>query len=267
MTELESYQQEFVLFKNDLKSFIYRIIAHKEDTEDLAQETYIKVFKNMDSFQGKSSFKTWVFSIATNLVKDSLRAKKRWGENWQDLGKEYNQINPEVTKEKVQISQTSEHGKFVIREHINFCFTCINKTLLLPNQICLLLKNVYNFKVKEIVLITNLTEGKVKHAIADARKDMLRIFDYRCSLINQRGICHQCSELNNKFNPKQNVQIELNKIKLTKKSPSKNNEELLKLRLELVKNIDPLNVEGTSLHNYILENCPDWVEIITNMKS
>ena len=120
-------------------------------------------------------------------------------------------------QEKVKASQISEHGKFVIREHINFCFACINKTLLLANQVCLLLKEVYNFKIKEIIIITGLTEGKVKHAIADARKDMVRIFENRCTLINKKGICHQCIELNNIFNPEQDAQIEINKIKMVNK--------------------------------------------------
>ncbi len=260
MTKTNKYQQEFIQFQKELKSFIYRIILHKQEAEDIAQETYIKAFKNLDTFLGKSSFKTWAFSIAINLIKDSFRAKQKWKENWQDLGKEYNLRNEHLLQEKATVSQISEHGKFVIREHINFCFTCINKTLLLTNQVCLLLKEVYNFKIKEIMVIVGQTEGKVKHAIADARKDMSRIFENRCALINKKGICHQCTELNNIFNPKQDAQIEINKIKLVKEAHSKGYSQLLDLRLELVKAIDPLNAEGSNLHNYIIENCPNWVK-------
>ncbi len=260
MIKTEKYQQEFVQFKNELKSFIYRVVNHRQEAEDIAQDTYVKAFKNLNSFQEKSSFKTWTFSIAINLVKDSFRARQKWAEDWQDLGREFNLENEQVLQKKVNISHISEHGKFVIREHINFCFACINKTLLLTNQICLLLKEVYNFKVNEIMLITDLTEGKVKHAIADARKDMSRIFERRCALISKKGICHQCTELNNKFNPEQDAHIEANKIKMVKEAENKNYNELLNLRLQLIKSIDPLNGEGTDLHNYIMENCPDWAK-------
>ena len=110
------------------------------------------------------------------------------------------------------------------------------------------------------MLVVGLTEGKVKHAIADARKDMSRIFEKRCSLINKKGICYQCTELNNKFNPEQDAYIEINRIKMVKEAAHANYDELLKLRLALIKSIDPLNSEGTNLHNYIMENCPDWVK-------
>jgi len=256
----KKFQSEFLSFKQELLSFLFRLITNREEAEDIAQDTYLKSLKKLSSFKGKSSLKTWVFAIATNLAKDSFRVKQRWGEDWQDLGKEYNLRNEHILEGKIRDSQISEHGKFVIREHINFCFTCINKTLLLTNQVCLLLKEVYDFKIREIVLITGLTEGKVKHALADSRKEMVRIFNDRCSLINKKGICHQCTELNNRFNPSQDAKIQANKLKMVKGASKTNHLQLLKLRLELVKGINPLNAEGTGLHNYILENCPDWAK-------
>ena len=224
----------------------------------MSKKTYIKAFKNIKSFKGNSSFKTWTFAIATNLAKDSLRARQRWGEDWMELVKDAHVQNKQLLQKKFEVSKTSEHGKYVIREHISYCLSCVSKTLLLTHQICLLLKEVYNFKISEIMLITGLSEGKIKHAIADSRKDMNRIFEKRCALINKEGICHQCTGLNNRFNPEQDTQIEINKIKMIKEARNKNYDELLSLRLQLSKSIDPLQAEGADLHNYLLENSPDW---------
>ena len=58
-----------------LKSFLYRFTTSTEDTEDIAQETFAKEYQKLDTFTGNSSFNTWLFSIATNLAKDHLRAK------------------------------------------------------------------------------------------------------------------------------------------------------------------------------------------------
>ena len=260
MDSNESFQNEFIAFNDELKSFIYRLVTHRQEAEDIAQETYVKVFKNISSFKQKSSFKTWVFSIATNLAKDSLRARERWGEDWMELVKDAHVENKELLQKKFEVARNSEQGKFVIREHINYCFNCINKTLLLTHQICLLLKEVYDFKIKEIVLITGLNEGKVKHALADARKDMIRIFENKCALINKEGICHQCTGLNKRFNPEQNTQVEINKIKMVKEARNKNYEQLLNLRFQLAKTIDPLKGEGIDLHNYLIENSPGWAK-------
>ena len=79
MNDPSKYQSEFLEFREELKSFIFRLVTHREETEDLAQETYVRTFKNLNAFQKKSSFKAWVFTIAANLAKDSLRARKRWG--------------------------------------------------------------------------------------------------------------------------------------------------------------------------------------------
>ena len=258
--EIAGFQQEYLGFEAELRSFIYRIVAHRQEMEDITQETYLKAFDKIESFKGLSSFKAWVFTIAANLAKDSMRAKQRWGEDWMELVKDAHVEDPALLKRKFEINKTSTHGKFVIQEHINYCFNCVSKTLLLTHQVCLLLKEVYAFKVSEIMLITGLSEGKVKHAIADARKDMSRIFQKRCALINKEGICHQCTGLNNRFNPEQNTQMEVNKIKMIKESRNKNYEQLLDLRMQLVSNIDPLKAEGRDLHGYLIENSPEWAK-------
>ena len=260
MEEQKNLQDAFIGFQEELKSFIYRLVTHRQETEDIVQEVYIKAFKNIDSFKGKSSFKTWVFSIAANLAKDSLKARERWGEDWMDLVKDAHVSDKDLLQKKFEVARSSEHGKFVIREHINYCLNCINKTLLLTHQICLLLKEVYDFKINEIMLITGLSEGKVKHAIADARKDMSRIFEKKCALINKEGICHQCTGLNQRFNPEQDTQIEVNKIKMVKEARNKNYEQLLNLRFQLAKNINPLKGEGIDLHNYLIEHSPQWAK-------
>lgn len=254
------YQQEFLAFSGQLKSYLFRISASKQDAEDLLQDTYLKVFDKIDSFQGKSSFKTWVFSIATNLARDTFRVQERWGENWMDLVKDAHVADPKLFAKKREILESSTEGKFILSEHLNYCFNCTSKTLLLNEQICVWLKEVYEFKVSEIMQITGLSEGKVKHAIADARKNLIRIFKSKCALINKKGTCSQCTGLNKMYNPDQDAHIEANKMKMVKEQTKSNYEQLLDLRLELVKSIDPLSGKTSSLHHYLLQNSPDWAK-------
>lgn len=260
MTEIEIYKQEFIKFKPKLKSYLYRLTTSKEDAEDLTQDTFIKAFEKISLFGEQSSFKTWVFAIATNLAKDHKRVKERWGENWMDLVRDAHVQSPELFAKKTSIVENSPHGKFVLSEHLNYCFNCTTKTLLLDEQICLWLKEVYDFKISEIMTITGLTEGKVKHALADARKHLIRIFEKKCALINKNGTCNQCTGLNKMYNPKQDSHIEANKLKIVKEQEGKNFQELLDLRFQLVKSIDPLNGNGIDLHNYLIENSPRWAK-------
>lgn len=253
------YTKEFLKLKNELHSFIFRLLANRHDTEDVVQETYIKVHMSIDTFKGLSSFKTWVFSIAVNLAKNHLSQQKRWLEKTQDYGSTLHRQSPEHMQTLVNVFNTTSERNYEIKEHIAYCFICINKTLVPKQQICLLLKEVYEFNVSEIMQITGLSEGVVKHAIADARKSMVRIFDGRCSFVSKDGMCHQCTSLKEAFNPEQNAHIQANKLKLVKDGDDPDKSHLLDLRFELIKGINPLTAPNAIVNIFMLENAETWV--------
>ena|ERR1700744_5590215 len=210
----EQLLKEFEESKGQLKSYILRITASVADAEDIVHDTYIKATEKLDTFKGQSSIKTWLFAIASNLAKDNLRARKRWVQQVTDISRAAALSNPQFLMEAMQIRTNSPHGQFEIREHIAFCFTCIAKSLPLEQQLCILLKEVYEFKVSEITQIIASTEAMVKYYLHTGRAKMINIFDGRCALINKEGVCHQCSELNGIFNPKHKFQEEVVKIEM-----------------------------------------------------
>lgn len=224
-----------------------------EDAEDIVQDTFIKASSKLGTFRGQSSLKTWIFTIASNLAKDNLRAQKRWPENVTDISKVAALADRRFFGEAMHIAANSPYGQFEIKEHISFCLTCISKSLPLEQQICLLLKEVYDFKVSEIVQILETTGAMVKYYLHTARRKMVSIFEGRCALINKEGVCHQCSELNGIFNPRQNFEEEKNKIEFVKKANDPDREHLLDLRLKIMKDIDPFNSKGSVLQLHHLE--------------
>ena len=261
---IEQLTNEFERARPQLKSYILRITASVADAEDIVQETYLKAAERIDSFRGESSVRTWIFTISSNLAKDNLRAKKRWVENVTDICKARAMADSNYFNGALNIQATSPHGQFEIKEHITFCLTCISKSLPLEQQICILLKEVYDFKVAEISQILTTTDAMVKYYLHTGRSKMINVFEGRCALINKEGICHQCSELNGVFNPKQNFEVEKNKIEMAKQADKGNKEHLLDLRLQIMKQIDPFSSNGSDLqlfhlaHNRkIMENYPE----------
>ena len=253
MTKEELYT-EFEQIRGSLKSFILRISASIEDTEDIVQDTFLKAATKIDTFKGESSLKTWLFAIGANLAKDNLRVRKRWTQDVIDISREAALSNQEFLQEAMQIINTSPQGNFEMVEHIVFCFTCIAKSLPLQGQITLLLKEVYDFKVKEISEITGDTEAMVKYYLHTSRKKMIEIFEGRCALINKGGVCHQCSELNNIFNPKQKAQEEIVKIKMAREAENKDKEYLFDLRMKLVQGIDSFESGAAELQLHHLDH-------------
>jgi len=245
---------QFETFQGELKSFILRMTASVQDAEDIVQDTYLKASAKINTFRGESSLKTWVFSIASNLAKDLLRSKKRWPETVTDICREEVLGNKQFLQEAIHIRETSPQGNFEIKEHIAFCFTCVSKSLPLEEHLALLLKEVYGFKVREIAQILNQTDAMVKYYLHVSRGKMIEIFDHRCSLINKQGICHQCTELNGIFNPKQKAQEELAKIEMARDAENKNKEELFDLRMKILQGLDPFESGAAELQLHHLEH-------------
>ncbi len=250
----EQFETEFQQSVGALKSFVLRITASVADTEDIIQDTYIKASEKLNGFRARSSLKTWLFAIASNLARDNRRARKRWVENVTDIAKAAAHGNPEFFQQAQSIQANSEQAKFEIREHIAFCFTCIAKSLPLEQQISILLKEVYEFKVDEIAEILNTTEAMVKYYLHSGRSKMIGIFEGRCALINKKGICHQCSELNGIFNPKQRLQEELVKIEMARLAGKAGKEHLFDLRMNVIRGIDPFTSGAAELQLHHLEH-------------
>lgn len=250
--DINAFQALFGEFQNQLKSYLYRLVTDRNDVDDLAHDTFIRAFSKISSFKQDSSLKTWVFKIATNLAYDHLRKLKRWQPDAQDRAADLAISSEEIRQVFWMVHDNSPAGAYEMKEHIDYCFTCISKTLSIENQIALILKNMYDFQVKEIGLILDKTEGVIKHLLNDARNIMTDIFEHRCALINKNGVCHQCSHINEIFNPKQNQQEELMKLELVKASKKYNREQLFELRAALVKAIDPLHAAGTDFHEEIM---------------
>ena len=250
----ENLNISFEQCRPQLKSFILRLTASVEDAEDIVQDTFIKAFSNIASFKGESTLKTWIFAIASNLAKDLLKSKKRWPQNVSDICKTAAMTNQQFFEEAMTIRMTSPQGHFEIKEHITFCFTCVSKSLPLEQHIALLLKEVYEFKVKEIAEIMDTTEAMVKYHLHVGRSKMVEIFENKCALINKQGTCHQCTELNGIFNPKQKAQEALAKIDLVRDADSKDKEHLFDLRMKIIQNIDPFESAAAELQLHHLKH-------------
>ncbi|NOS93290.1 MAG: RNA polymerase sigma factor [Cyclobacteriaceae bacterium] len=243
-------ETEFIDLAGSLKSYLYRLTASRQDAEDLLHDTYLRVRDKWHTFQGKSSFKTWVFAIATNLARDNQRVKKRWVLEVQDKCKGEAIANPAAADRIVHAFQSQTEKTFEITEHINYCFTCIAKNLDLEKQIAIVLKEMYDFSRDEIGKILNVSEGVVKHLLFEGRKELQSKYQQRCALINKEGVCYQCAELNDFLQGKRDAE---EKIKAMPFSRDKDADANLTVRFQLIHDINPLEGKGARVEDVILQ--------------
>ncbi|MFQ5570640.1 MAG: RNA polymerase sigma factor [Rhodothermales bacterium] len=250
--DIKAFHALFSAFQPQLKSYLYRLTANRNETEDLAHDTFIIAFDHLPSFEGRSSLKTWVFTIATHHARKHLKKKKRWREDTLDRVRRYAHAEEERLNALMRTNRYDPFGAFEIREHIDYCFTCTSKMLPLEEQLALILKDIYAFKVKEIASIMDTSLGAVKHLLHRARKTMVRIFDDQCALVSKQGVCDQCSQLNGRFNPGQDTQAALMRIQMVRDASNEDKKELFLLRTALVRAMDPLQTNGANLHELMM---------------
>ncbi len=75
--DMKAFEQLVSLYEKPIFGYIFRFVVHKENAEDLTQETFIKIFRSLKTFDPEYKFKTWLFTIATNTVYDWLRKAKK----------------------------------------------------------------------------------------------------------------------------------------------------------------------------------------------
>ncbi len=73
-------------YESPLYGYLYRMLQNSADAEEVFQETFLRVFRNLHRFRVDGRFKPWVYRIAANLARDRLRARKRRGETSLDNG-------------------------------------------------------------------------------------------------------------------------------------------------------------------------------------
>jgi RNA polymerase sigma-70 factor, ECF subfamily len=72
-----AFQEIVRRYRNQITSYVYRMIDDYEKAVDIAQETFVRVYMNVDRYQATYSFSTYIYRIAHNLAITELRQRKR----------------------------------------------------------------------------------------------------------------------------------------------------------------------------------------------
>ena len=141
-----------------------RMTGNREDALDLALEAFVNAWRGLSSFQGNSSFSTWVYRLASNACIDFLRKRKRrqQGESPHSLDDEEAPLpepadprgSPEEELERRELRRAVERGLQALPDH---------------HRQVLVMRELSGMSYQEIGAVLDLDLGTVKSRIARAR--------------------------------------------------------------------------------------------------
>ena len=143
-------------------NIVYRMLNDSEDVKDISQEVFIKVYRNLDKFDGKSLFSTWIYKITMNTCIDEIRKRR---------GKQTYSIDNEMDKEenKKQFANIKTPEDFYIsKENREEIIDAINMLKDEYKKI-IILRDINVFEYNKIAEILEISLGTVKSRIARAR--------------------------------------------------------------------------------------------------
>jgi len=73
----DAFEQLVLAHQNKVYTICVHMVTDREEAADLAQEAFLKDWRNLSSFQGESSFATWMYRLTTNVCLDYLRKQSR----------------------------------------------------------------------------------------------------------------------------------------------------------------------------------------------
>lgn len=180
MSEMTLDLQVLENLKPALTSFCYRMLGSIDDADDAVQEVYIRVWQSRDSFRQESSYKTWIYRIASNLCLDKLRQAKRRALPVDLFEPAASIIEPrETLPDSSWVWIAPDMGgnpeeAFIRKDTLQLCFIALLQTLPPRQRAVLILKDVFDWSSKEIAEALSLSPAAVNSALQRARETMNR---------------------------------------------------------------------------------------------
>ena len=142
---------------------LFSFTKSKEDSEDLSQQTFIKVWQQLSSFRGDSAFFTWVYRIAINLAKNFVASS----------GFKKQKINTSIEKAEIDVSSFEDIESAAIHEEsLNEIRNFIN-TMPESLKTAFTLREVEGKSYEDISIITDTPIGTVRSRIFRARESII----------------------------------------------------------------------------------------------
>lgn len=166
--DINAFEQLILRNEKNVYNIAYRMMHDVEDAKDIAQEVFLKAYKNLNYFDGRSVFSTWIYRITVNTCIDELRKRKeKYTVSIDDEGQQTKlpQASPEEMPEERLVQKEAGREILVAMEQLSE-----------EHRTILTLRDLRGFSYEEISDIIEVSMGTVKSRLARARKQLKQEF-------------------------------------------------------------------------------------------
>ena len=162
-------------FKLRLFNYLYRMVGDRDEAEELAQETFVKAYIHADKYKTIAKFSTWLYTIATNLVRNKIRSKKRAPQIFSLWNRGYDSDEEDRQMDLVDHSRGPDRqfNDVQLSEFINDAIAKIPAKY----RESFVLREINQLSYEEIAAATGLKLGTVRSRINRARNYFRKVVE------------------------------------------------------------------------------------------
>ena len=160
-------------YRRELQVHCYRMLGSFEDSEDMVQETFLRAWRKRESFQGRSTFRAWLYKIATNACLDAIAQRSRRvhpsaaSPHPADLP--WLQPYPDRLLEGIAPGEAEPDAMVVAKETIELAFLATIQHLPPKQRAALILRDVLGWSAKETASLLEVSVASANSALQRAR--------------------------------------------------------------------------------------------------
>jgi RNA polymerase sigma-70 factor (ECF subfamily) len=159
-------------YRPELQVHCYRMLGSFEDSEDLTQETFLRAWRKRRGFKGRSTFRAWLYRIATNACLDALARRPRRVLPQSEVP--WLQPYPDELLDEVRATEAGPDDAVVSKETIELAFLVAIQHLSPKQRAVLILRDVLGWSAKDTASLLETSVASVNSALQRARATLKR---------------------------------------------------------------------------------------------